>query len=62
MVISIIYTINNTVYYYKGFIDRFNKDVNYKINTSGNIPSHPFIFIVNKDIEKDKDDDNYDNK
>ena len=59
--ISIINTINNQVYYYKGFIDHF-KDIHYhKFNVS-NRPSVPFIFIVNKDIKKDKDDDDYDNK
>jgi len=59
--ISIINTINNQIYYYKGFIDHF-KDINHhKFNVS-NRPSVPFIFIVNKDIKKDKDDDDYDNK
>jgi hypothetical protein len=63
MAISIIYTINNSVYYYTGFTDQFNKDLNYyRIDVSGNRPSHPFIFLINKDIEKDKDDDDYDNK
>ena len=67
MAISIIYTINNTVYYYKGFTDQFNKDLNYRNNSlssslSSKLPI-PFIFIINndnKDIKKDKErgDDN----
>ena len=57
--ISFINTINNRIYYYKGFIDLFNKDLNYyKFNVPGSRPSYPFIFIINKDMEKDKDEDN----
>ena len=62
MAISIIYTINNTAYYYKGFTDQFNKDLNYRNNglsssSSSKLP-RPFIFIINndnKDIKKDKE-------
>ena len=63
--ISFINTINNSVYYYKGFVDQFNKDLNYKINVSSKL-SKPFIFIINKDMKKntnyvkEKDDDNDD--
>jgi hypothetical protein len=53
MAISIIYTINNTAYYYKGFTDQFNKDLNYRNNSlssslSSKLPI-PFIFIINND-------------
>jgi len=66
MAISIIYTINNTVYYYKGFIDQFNKVLNYRNNSLSSLSSlrlsNPFIFIINNknDIKKDKEggDDN----
>ena len=61
MAISIIYTINNTVYYYKGFIDQFNKVLNYRNNSLSSLSSlrlsNPFIFIINNknDIKKDKE-------
>jgi hypothetical protein len=70
MAISIIYTINNTVYYYKGFTDQFNKDLNYRNNSmSSSLSSlfNPFIFIINNnnnDMKKDKEegDDNAEKK
>ena len=60
--ISIINTINNQIYYYKGYIDQFNKDLNYYKSNVSVRPSRPLIFIVNKDSEIDKDDDNNINK
>ena len=70
MAISIIYTINNTVYYYKGFTDQFNKDLNYRNNSMSSSLSrlfNPFIFIINNnnnDMKKDKEegDDNAEKK
>jgi len=63
MAISIIYTINNTAYYYKGFTDQF-KDLKYRnTNLSSLRLFNPFIFIKNNnnnDMKKDKEegDDN----
>ena len=70
MAISIIYTINNTVYYYKGFTDQFNKDLNYRNNSMSSSLSrlfNPFIFIINNnnnEMKKDKEegDDNAEKK
>ena len=46
--------INNQISYYKGFINKFNRDLNHRINISTEF-SHPFILIVSKSTEKDKD-------
>ena len=51
---SFINAINNQISYYKGFMDQFNRDLNHRINLSSSF-SHPFILIVNKNAEKDKD-------
>jgi hypothetical protein len=51
---SYINAINNQISYYKGFMDQFNRDLNHRINLSSKF-LHPFILIVNKNDEKDKD-------
>ena len=51
---SFINALNNQISYYKGFMDQLNRDLNYRINLSTGF-SHPFILIVSKSTDKDKD-------
>jgi len=55
--ISFINIISNRIYYYSGYIDQLNKDLNYKINIISSKLSNPFIiFIINKDLKKNTND------
>ena len=54
--ISFINEINNRIYYSKGFVDIFNKDLNHRNNSTSF--SNPLIVIINnnRDIKKDRED------
>jgi hypothetical protein len=54
--ISFINEITNRIYYSKGFVDKFNKDLNYRNNSTSF--SNPLIVIINnnRDIKKDRED------
>jgi hypothetical protein len=57
--ISFINEINNRIYYSKGFVDKFNKDLNYRNGNMLPSFSNPLIFIINKNndnIKKDRKD------
>jgi hypothetical protein len=57
--ISFINEINNRIYYSKGFVDKFNKDLNYRNGNMLPSFSNPLIFIINNNndnIKKDRKD------
>jgi hypothetical protein len=56
---SFINAIDNKIFYYKGFMDQFNKDLNYKINISSRLSSPIFIICNSSEKGKDKDVDGY---
>ena len=53
--ISFLNEINNKMFYFKGLIDHYNKDIDNKIKTSFEFYAI-FIFIINTHIGKEKDD------
>ncbi len=53
--ISFINEINNKMAYIKGFMDQYNKILDYKIKASSGFPPM-FIYIINTQTEKEKDD------
>jgi hypothetical protein len=53
--ISFLNEINNKVFYFKGLIDYYNKDINNKIKTSSRFSLPSPIFIIYNNIRKEKD-------
>jgi len=58
--ISFINAINNKIYYFKGFLDQFNKDLNYRNILLSSKLSNPFIFIINNNNDSKRDKENQD--
>jgi hypothetical protein len=58
MALNFINEINNRIYYFKGFVDMFNKDLNQRNSSMLSRFSNPLIFIINNnnDIKKDRKD------
>ncbi|MDQ6723094.1 MAG: hypothetical protein M3Z01_02345 [Thermoproteota archaeon] len=60
--VSLIYTINNKISYFKGFMDYYNKNQNNKVNLSSKISAPVPIFIIYNNTGKDKEDKENRNK
>jgi len=58
---SFINTINNRIYYFKGFLDQFNKELNYRNILLSSKLSNPFIFIINNNDDGKKGKEHQDN-
>jgi hypothetical protein len=58
MALNFINEINNRIYYFKGFVDMFNKDLNQRNSSMLSRFSNPLIFIINNnnDIKKYRKD------
>ena len=54
--ISFLNEINNKMFYFKGLIEHYNKDIDNKIKTSSRFSVPSPIFIIYNNIRKEKDD------
>ncbi len=54
--ISLLNEIHNKMFYFKGLIDHYNKDIDNKIKTSSRFMVPSPIFIIYNNTGKEKDD------
>jgi hypothetical protein len=54
--ISFLNEMNNKMFYFKGLIDHYNKDIDYKIKTFSRFSVPSPIFIIYNNMRKEKDD------